>query len=236
MRFRTSGATLQHVRLSIATSRGSPAYVRLSRSSTKDSSLLKKQMCDPISASRTRLLLAYLSEKLLRHNIRFAHVSLHRRRDFWLRHNIRFAHVNLRRRRDFWLRHNIRFAHVSLRRRRDFWLRHNIRFAHVSLRRNSPSSFSRRSLRGSCTWISFYTAPCTQVARYAFFNKLLVLRSSGRSLNFGGEYLFGVDGIKYVLPSTEFAGDFDVVAFGQDRPDFLPAKQAKHCSHPVART
>ncbi len=198
MRFRTSGASLQHVRLSIVTSRGSPTYVRLSRSSNKDSSLLKKPLFDPISASRTRLLLAYLSEKLLRHNIRFAHVSLHRRRGFWLRHNIRFAHV--------------------------------------SLRRNSPSSFSRRSLRGSCTWISFYTAPCTQVARYAFFNKLLVLRSSGRSLNFGGEYLFGVDGIKYVLPSTEFAGDFDVVAFGQDRPDFLPAKQAKHCSHPVART
>ena len=64
---------------------------------------------------------------------------------------------------------------------------------------------------------------------------VLVFRLSGRSLNFRREYLLGVDRIEFVLPSTEFAADFDVAAFGQDRLDFFPAKQAKHCGHPVAR-
>lgn len=43
-----------------------------------------------------------------------------------------------------------------------------------------------------------------------------MFRLSGRSLDFGSKYLLGIDSIEYVLPSTEFAGDFDVVTFGQN--------------------
>ena len=63
-----------------------------------------------------------------------------------------------------------------------------------------------------------------------------MFRQSGRRLNFRREYLLSIDLVEYVLPSTEFAADFDVVAFGQDRLDFFLAKQAKHCGHPFART
>ncbi len=92
--------------------------------------LLKKLLRDPITASRARSLLAYLSE-------------------LWLRHHVRFAHVSLHQGRAFWLRHHVRFVHVSLHQGRAFWLGHNVRFVHVSLHRNSCYSFSRRSLRGS---------------------------------------------------------------------------------------
>ena len=47
-------------------------------------SLLKKLLRDPIAASRARSLLVYLSEFWLRHNVRFAHVSLDQARAFWL--------------------------------------------------------------------------------------------------------------------------------------------------------
>jgi putative cardiolipin synthase len=61
------------------------------------SSLLKKLVRVPIAASRACSRLACLCELWLRHNTRFAHVSLHQRKAFWLRHNIRFAHVSLHR-------------------------------------------------------------------------------------------------------------------------------------------
>ena len=63
-----------------------------------------------------------------------------------------------------------------------------------------------------------------------------MFRLSGGSLNFRREYLLGVDRIELVLPSTEFAADFDVAEFGQDRLDFFLAKQAKHCGHTFACT